>query len=276
MRFKEETMKTRLVNYALVVMLVLITASLCFGYEPDGAAGQKFSQLDLNVQPDKKSYFLGELVGLKFRVVNKSDAPVVLRGGADVWHGLLKVLIAYNDEQYREYLGPGWGLKDVAGMAETEITVGGVFETEATVLYNHRLETGHLSELYTKQAVQNRVDTEYALIRPGIYRIKAVLYDSQFENKIESEPIQISVSEPRGDDLEVWNVIKADPEYGYFIQTGSPKSHPEAAKSKQLVQVLEKVVNSHPQSRYAETIRPSLSKYNSTLEVLRKKNLIRN
>lgn len=269
-------MRIRLINYALMAVLVLIIASSSFSYEPSGALGQNFNQLALNVQSDKQSYVPGELVGLRFRVVNRSDAPVILRGGGDVWDGLLKVLIAYNDGPYREYVGPRWGIKDVAVLVETEIPPGKFFETEATVLYNHRLETSHLSELYKNEPTNNRLNTEYALNKSGIYRIKAVLYDSQLENKIESEPIQITVSEPRGFELEVWNLLKGDPEYGYFIQTGSPKGHPEAAKTRQLVTGLEKIVKSYPQSRYAENIRPSLSKYNSTLEVLKKNNLIKN
>ena len=38
----------------------------------------------------------------------------------------------------------------------------------------------------------------------------------------------ITVSEPTGVDRDVWEVLKADPEYGYFIQSGGPKGNPQS------------------------------------------------
>jgi hypothetical protein len=47
--------------------------------------------------------------------------------------------------------------------AQVEIPPRGSFETAATVLYNHRPETGHLSELYAREIRGKQVGTEYPL-----------------------------------------------------------------------------------------------------------------
>lgn len=268
-------MKTKVIYYTSMLLLVLAFGSLFFSSKSNGSTSEGFSRLVLEVQSDEESYILGEPVALDFRVINGSKAPVFLYEGSDVWQGHLKVLIAYEDEGYKEYRGPRWGLKDVRGMGSIKLAPGDFFETEATILYNHRFETGHLNETSAKGITEKYIGTEYALAKPGKYHIKAILYDSGFVNEIESEPIQISVNEPQGIDLEVWNKFKSDAEYAYFIQTGGPKGHPTSAKTRQIVETLEKIVSSYPGSTYAQSIRPSLSSHYSSLEELKKKGLIK-
>lgn len=85
------------------------------------------------------------------------------------------------------------------------------------VLYNHRFETRHLNEQAAKPIIEKYVDTEYAFPKPGTYYIKAIMSLGS-KNEIESKPIALHVNEPYTiDDIEVWKVLKSDPEYGYFI-----------------------------------------------------------
>jgi hypothetical protein len=259
----------------IAISLIVIFTSRFVSAKSMEPTNLQFDALVLEVQANKKSYILGEPVGLKFKVTNRSSAPMVLHGGADVWHGLLGVLIAYGDDEFKRYLGPRWGLTDSIGKSSIPLAPGDLFETEASILYNHRVETDHLNEDAARQAAKGRIETEYALIKPGRYRIKAILYDSDLKSKIESKPIQVSVEEPQGADVEVWSTLKSNAEYAYFIQTGSPKGHPTAAKTKQMVQALEKLIDSYPASRYVESIHHSLSRYRSELEELKKRGVIK-
>ncbi len=232
------------------------------------------SGLALEVQPNKPAYVLGEPVELRFRVINRSVSPVSLPGGADVRLGNLRVFVAYENEGFKEYLGPGWGTKDTAGGRPIQLNPGGSLQTEATILYNRVVATAHLNERAARPIVQKYIQSAYALARPGTCRIKATLYDSRFANQVESSPAQIQVGEPQGVDLQVWNVLRNDADYGHFIQTGSGRGHPTSAKTRQIVQTLESIVNSYPASTYAEGIRRSLSSHQSSLEKLRSKGII--
>lgn len=267
-------MKINTICYAAGIVLVVMLGFALFAGRSTGAAVSGAKQLAIQISSDKKSYVPGEPVALKFKVVNKGETPISVED-ADVQHGRVKVLIAYQGEGYKEYLGPQWGLKDDAGGGAMTVEPNGFFETEATVLYNHRLETSHLSEMYAKQSAAERIETEYALARPGEYNVKAVLYVSSSDSEVESEPIQISVEEPKGSDLEVWNRIKDDATYGYFIQTGDLRAHPDSAKAKRIVGTLEELLTLYPDSKYAQHIQRSLARFKSSADDLKKKGIIK-
>lgn len=258
-----------------------LSLSLALLFSPSTSPGQVkntaeplHDQLTLQVRSEKSSYIPGEPIILKFTVLNKADAPIVLHGGADVWRGQLKVFIARPGEGFKKYLGPQWGIKDVAGGSVT-IAPQGLYEAEATILYNHRMETSHLSELYAAQANSEHVGTEYAVTKPGRYRIKAILHVDELNAQIESTPIRVSVDEPKGADLRVWNEIKDDATYGYFIQTGDIKAHPNSSKAKRVLEKLESLVTTYPGSQYSAYIRSSLDKFKSTVTKLKKKGIVK-
>jgi hypothetical protein len=265
-------MKVKVISCSLFLAAAFVVTALIM--KSTGAAGLEPKQLALSVRSDHNAYLPGEPVNLKFKVTNKTDAPVSIDGGADVWHGQLKVFIAYQDESYKEYLGPRWGLKDELD-SETVIEPNGFFDTEATILYNHPLQSAHLSALYATENAAKRVETEYALARVGEYRLKAVLHVSESEGAIESAPVQITIEAPKGDDLAVWNKIKDNPSYGYFIQTGDLKARPNSRKAGRVVETLEEVVNSKPNSRYAGHIRQSLAKFKSSVDDLKKRGIVK-
>jgi hypothetical protein len=267
-------MKVKTVCHTLSLSLALLFSPLTSTGQIKSAAEPAHGQLALQVRSEKSSYIPGEPISLKFTVLNNGDAPVVLQGGADVWRGQLKVFIAQPGEGFKEYLGPQWGIKDVAGGAVT-IAPRGLYETEATILYNHRAETSHLSELYAAQAVSERVGSEYAVARPGRYRVKAVLHVAESNAPIESAPVRVIVEEPKGDDLRVWNEIKDDAAYGYFIQTGDIKAHPDSPKAKRVVEKLEHLVTSYPDSKYSAYIRPGLTKFKSMVADLKKQGIVK-
>jgi len=261
-------MKRRVSIGRAIAFLLLALSPWAVGVSARGRQ-PGMSGLVLEMRPDKASYVLGETVALEFTVMNESATTVTLAGGADVWRGSIEVFVAFGDEGYREYRGPRWGLDDVVAASPMTLAPGGVYRTEATLLYNHRVETAHLAPSRARAIEEAQVSSPYALARPGIYSIKAVLYDARFEDRIESEPVVIGVVEPSGEEIEIWNQLQGDPELGYFIQTGGPRGHPTAPRSLQLATTLERIVDAHPGGRYTAAIQSALAQYRTSVELLR-------
>ena len=256
-------MKMKSVCRTLGLLLVMAFGhSISFG-QAGGTAAEP-GQLSLRLRADSTAYVPGEPVTLKFTVINNTDAPVTLPGGADVWRGHLRVFIARPGGDFKEYLGPRWGLRDVSGGVLT-IEPRGSYETEATVLYNHRPETSHLNEMYAARLRAERVETEYALPAPGTYRVKAALHVGESAPAVESEPALVKVESPRGDDREVWSRIKGDAAFGYFIQSGDLPAHPDSPEARRVIETLESLATSRPGSRHARHIRAGLDKFRAEL-----------
>lgn len=76
---------------------------------------------------------------------------------------------------------------------------------EATILWNGKIDVSGLNELAAKEKLKGKITTEYALPTPGVYFLKGLPYFGENGTPIESDPIQILVSEPVGDDLKIWS-----------------------------------------------------------------------
>lgn len=237
---------------------------------------QNADGLVLGVESDKIDYLPGDTVPLRFRIINKSNTPTSIYKGSTVWDGNLKVFIAKDSGGFREYVGPGWGVRDVHYKEPITLAPGQLYETDATVLWNQKLEASHLSKTYAKKVERERLTTDYALAEPGTYYIKATLLNPLTNNVVESEPIQVTVLEPEGADLEVWNRIKVDGNYGLFIQTGGLPEHPKGPKTVKLANDLETLISQHPSSRYGQSIRSSLTKRQELIERIEPKNPLKN
>lgn len=257
-------MKRKMIRSLLAVTLMSSTAGPVLGAPSEGGAE---GGLALTLRSSKPSYALGELLSLDIKVSNQTGQTVSLSTVPDVWTGAVRVFIASEGGDFKEYLGPRWGLKDVVRAAQVEIPPGGSFETAATVLYNHPQETAHLSELYAREIRGKRVGTEYAFAQPGTHRLKAVLRTEG--GTVQSGVLAIDIREPQGVDRSIWEVLREDPELGFFVQSGGPKGPPETPRSRQLEATLERLAGSFPEGRQAEGIRAGLAEYRALLEALR-------
>lgn len=253
---------------------VLLAATGAVFFVADAAGEQPFGALQLALRADRTSYVLGEPVNLDVKVVNLSSTPAVIPEGADVWVGHLELLIAFEDGRYRTYRGPGWGLTDSPGSGSITLLRGQAHMTQATILYHQGVDTDHLNARRAREIREHFLETGYALAMPGRYRIKARLYDERFADSIASAPIDITVDEPDGIDRDVWAVLKENPDFGYFIQSGGPHGHPTAPENVRMVETLEELANEQPLGRYAEVIRRSLDIHRELVDDLRVRGLI--
>lgn len=228
----------------------------------------------LEVRTSRPAYVIGEPVDLQIVVRNGSNRPITLPGGFDVWQGYVGVLVAFEDGPYHEYRGPGWGLDDVALSSAVVISPQQSVVTHASILFNHGVPTGHLNATAAAAVAARYLSEGYALPLAGRYSVKALLYGGNGEDAVESQPAEIVIAEPTGEDLEVWKTLRADAELGYFMQAGSFRARSSALRREQLVITLERLTTHHPTSRYTEILRGRLSRYHDLVDELVRRGLI--
>ena len=93
-------MKNKKIGASLSVMaIVVLAAGYAISLSP--RVSQNADGLLLNVESDKRDYLPGDTVVLKFRIINKSNAPTSIYKGSTVWDGYLKVFIAKENGGFR-------------------------------------------------------------------------------------------------------------------------------------------------------------------------------
>lgn len=261
-------MKTKKVWLAFSVILAFLVGT---GYALSKYEfGQSSAGLALEVHAEKQNYVPGEMISLRFNIKNGSSVATLVSKQSTVWDGNLKVFIARETGAFKEYVGPGWGTRDSVSQPLLKLDPGESFETEATVLWNQKIETSHLNEVYTKRLPRQRLSTDYAVMESGTYYLKAVLYDSQTGTQIESAPLSLTIEEPQGADLAIWKMLKQNADYAFFIQTGGLMEHPKGPKTVKVERDLESILSQHPDSQYVKSIRSGVLKHKETVEGLDK------
>jgi hypothetical protein len=227
------------------------------------ATTDRFSGLTISLQSDKQDYLLGEPISITFNIVNNSRSPIELAGSVDVLAGGIGLRVASEEGPFRIYRGPLWGSVNVKFSKLPTIEPAGSITKTATVLYNRAPKRADLNETYWKRVVNEQIDTEIALAKPGRYRLKAILFGT-----IESAPLEIRVSEPQTvDDIEVWKVISSEPEYAFFMQSGDLlEGTLTDPGNKEFVDALEKFINYHATSTYTPHFRAAIARYRAALE----------
>jgi hypothetical protein len=227
----------------------------------------------LEARTSRQAYVLGEPVDLVIAARNASNRPIAIPGGFDVGQGYVGVVVAFEDGPFREYRGPGWGLDD-GRSAPVVVGPRQRVATAASILFNHGMPSGHLNPETAAEVATRYLDEGYALPVAGRYRIKALLYGENGDEVVESEPVEIAIEEPTGEDREVWNALRSDPELGYFVQAGGPRGRSSELRRQQLVSTLERLVTYHPGSRYTEVLRERLARYQDVVDDLARRGLI--
>lgn len=118
----------------------ILTLSLSAG-RITAATDDKLDGLTLAFSTTKQSYILGEPIALRFTVKNKSNLQVNLPGLVDVYSGTLLVFVAFEEDSYRLYRGPGWLIHGTRTIKPPVLDPGGSIETTATILQQSRTST---------------------------------------------------------------------------------------------------------------------------------------
>lgn len=251
-------MKSKRIYFLLIVFTLVISAIAQINNK------QNFSNGNLNIKitSSKDSYSIGELVHFSLQIANISNSEVFLKG-IDVESHYAKIFISKNKTAYQEYKSP----KPVIKSKGTFLRSGEIAQSTSTILYNIKPKTVGLSYDAAKEVSNGKILTDYAFPEAGEYYIKAVLYipNKEGNKQIESEPVKITIEEPQGEDLEVWNKIKDSGDFAYFIQEGDMRILPykpeERAKFQEEV---EDILNKYSNSFYASSLRQSLDKFRAS------------
>lgn len=219
------------------------------------------SDLVLKVGSDKESYILGEKINLQFELKDKNNKIVALASPPRVEDGSIKVWIASSNRSFKEYRGAGWGFSDSSKSQKAES-----FKSDAGILWNGKAPDSSKNASSDKSGLE----TDYAFVVAGVYFIKATatVYPQNFKSEddkivLESEPIQIIMNEPVGNDLEVWNRIKDNGGFGLFMQTGS-FINDKADEAQKLVIAVEDIISKYPDSLLVVQLQQGLEKYRLT------------
>ncbi|MGI9054513.1 MAG: hypothetical protein ACR2F2_01790 [Pyrinomonadaceae bacterium] len=228
---------------------------LCFVFV-QSTASRTFSQnnesgLILKLDSPKNIYKLGETIDFSFELENKTNEAVTLLDLFGTGTGFLHVEASKNGNEFIGCDDPRWGIMDVG--AKTYINPNESVKSKSDVLWT----------LKTQDIAGFRFD------EAGVYYIKAN-YTAHIEGKnspinTESLPIQITIEEPVGDDLKVWNIIKENGEFAYFIQKGH--IHIPSYKAEERARFLrevEQILNDYPNTFYADSLRQSMDKFKAS------------
>lgn len=207
------------------------------------------NSLKLDIESSKESYNLGEVLALTFELKNQSGEEITVTDVFGIGGGLLSVHISQDGKNFQEYFHPGWGLVeyvDPRSVLKPDETV----KTSATVLWTWKGDE----------------KSEYAFPAAGNYFIKArynaIIKGQTTSIPVESEPLKITVNEPAGDDLKVWNKIKDDARFAYFIQHNDlPIQSYKIEERNKFQAKIEQLINQYPNSFYTESLRQSLDKF---------------
>jgi hypothetical protein len=252
-------------NY--IVSAAIILGVLLFAtWHTRTSARSQDNLLQLSLAAEREGYALGEMLGLTIELKNVSDQSLEV-GKPSIYTGNLQLWISEDGMNFREYKGPRWSMLN-AGGNRMKLAAGEILHAKASLLYNHHFPTEHLTELYAAKYRQERIHSEFALMNAGRYWLKAVFKDGKTE--LESEPLAINIAEPVGLDAAVWEKMKADGAYAYFLQTGEIKHHPDSPENRRFVESLQQLSEEFPNSHFAERISNKLTKYKQHLENLRR------
>lgn len=246
-------MKFKVGTVLIILAGFLAAGTIAWAVSSDTAPSTVDRNVTLKVFPEKKTYSLGEIVRARFNVSNDNESPISLPYRPTVLSGYLEVWIAYHNQQFQRYKNSSWGRLEGSGVT---IPSGGAFVSDATVFWNNK---PHVS------TEDRAILTDYAFPKVGSYKIKAVLSIPDEESpdvmrKIESEPVELTFTEPVADDLIVWNLIKDSGDVAYFIQQEETPSYRDK-KAQDLTHKLERIVQDYPNSSLAGQIKASLEKF---------------
>lgn len=254
-------------NKVMLSLLVLLSGffltALTIGKVADLSISEN-QKLTAKISASKSEYILGEEVELNFKLLRIGEAEKNTQANQC---GYLRLQIAKENESFNDYFGAKWQTEN----CEVKIPqqTDSFFEANEKLLWNVKPEVSHLNSEAAKRVSKGRIMTDYAFPNAGTYFVKAIVtLPDENKTKIESEPIQIFISEPTGDDLKVWNSIKDNGEIVYFIQQGRFLTINET-EGKRLSQQIEKIVADYPGGILANQLNQSLEKFNAN-EIKRK------
>lgn len=205
----------------IAVMTVLTLIGICgffgFAYLKDVNAS---SDIGFELSAAKTTYTVGEVVSVKVLIHNKSSQTLSLPQNL---YEYVSFQVSEDGGEFKTYTGIGKGFRIDGLMSDMQLQPNKSLIFPNTIFWNAKPEVSHLNAGAAQRITKGRMLTDYAFPKAGAYFVKATLNlprPGENELRLESAPVKITVTEPEGEDLAVWNKIRNRGDIGYFIQSG--------------------------------------------------------
>jgi len=250
----------------MLISLLFIFIMFSFGMIKNNEASEN---INLALRSSQTSYRLGELVVLEAIFKNNSAEDLyLLQDGSQI--PFIRIA-SKSDGEFKTYVFSEQNTPKKDGkIPPVKLVHNESLIKKLTVFWNKNYlpEVRNLSENAAQSYTKGKILTDYAFPKSGDYYVKVVveLTDKnglKSVRQVESEPVLISITEPEGDDLKVWNLMKINSDLGYFVQTGDlirGKYYLTEERAKFLSEV-EQIIEQYPYSPYAESLRQSMAKF---------------
>jgi hypothetical protein len=244
-----------------VILITLLTVN--------SGAANNITGLQVKLVATKETYKLGESVYLNLQLNNNGKEKISLMNTFGVGAGYLDIYIANEKDESKKYNNPNWGTDDTF-RGNLTLNLNETISEIIVLVWNDKPKiSDSMAPEVIKRATYGKIMSDYTFPESGIYYVKA-RYSVHLLNQskpvlIESEPIKITIEEPKGEDLEVWNKIKDNGNFAYFIQEGDmliPSYKPEERAKFQAE--IERILADYPNSFYATSLSQSLARFRAS------------
>lgn len=186
-----------------------------------------FTSLSLFAEPEKDALTLAEPVTIKVRLTNPTESEIAARRDLDPAYGTVQVYVSRNGGEFKRYLGPGWGTKDLPAGSPEAIAPGASVSREITLMFHN--------------AISGRDDllgSSLPMDEASSYVVRVELYDGTFRRKIVAPDVSVRIWFPPDEAGQaVWQAMKDDEDLAYFMQTGNARqAHGVVTKAEELVE----------------------------------------
>jgi hypothetical protein len=168
-----------------------------------------------------------------------------------------------------KYSNPEWGRKPyVPGLRH--LLPNQSAEGIAKIIWNEKPNVGGMNTRAAERWQRGKILTDYTFQNAGTYFVKAAVWGIVDKTgrglaRVESEPIEITIEEPEGEDLEVWRRVQNREEIAYFMQEALIKTvNGNNARRQRLINELQTIADQYPDSLLASQIRQKLREYRAT------------
>jgi hypothetical protein len=217
----------RFVKESLLVLL-LIQAGIVNVVAQARDSEDSFASLVLAAEPEKSVFTLGEPLRIRMQLENPTQSDITIGRDLDPVYGAIQVYISRNGEEFKRYLGPGWGTKDRFLHETSQISPGEVLKSEITVLFHNSIDGR--DDLFDSSLPINGV---------GTYRIRVELYDDSFRRKLTAPLTNVEVGfSPASAEYAISQAVVDDKDgaLAFFLQTGDTPQPEVVEKAEQLIE----------------------------------------
>jgi tetratricopeptide (TPR) repeat protein len=204
-----------------------------------------FSSLSLSAEPEKAGAAPGQPLCIKLRLTNPTQSEVATLRNLDPAYGRIQVYVSRDGGEFKRYLGPGWGAKDLSAGNDARLLPGESVSGEITLLFHNAI-----------RGREDLLDSSVPAGEAGVYQIRVELYDGLFRQVIAAPETKVEVAFPRGyNEQSTSQAVKDDKGLAYFMQTG------DARQSESVVAKAEQLVQDYPDTDQTKHFALALGKY---------------